>query len=276
MNPAGPLFFAYLALMGWLLQRRTQWLTRFGVFTTLLGALFLRYGVAVPFSDGVNPAVTGIGIKPERLLDYYIALVMVYAGIYAGVLLVDRAWRSAKPSQGGTVSSTRPLVVVAGLITAVVLVAWVIVPWTDFLKGVLSFLPGHTAATYHQHRVQYGEDTVYSKSAFAYLGSFIRYALAPVALWILFFHRKRSVVVHAMFWILFGLLFVIGVLSGQKLPALLLLVGFGFALMIQRGRPSILKLCARSTLAPNSTKSSPTRRANPRTAASGPAMTRRA
>jgi len=240
MNPAGPIFFAYLAAMLWLLHRRTQWLTRFGIFTTLLGALLLRYGLAVPFSDAVNPSFTGIAIKPERLLDFYIAVVMVYAGIYAGVLLVDFFWTDRQASTTGTASPTLFLSVVAGLITLVVLIAWVIIPWNDFTKGILSFLPGHTAATYREHRVLYGNDTLYSKSAIAYVGSFTRYALAPVALWILYFHRKRSTVLAAMFWILLGLLFVIGLLSGQKLPALLLMVGFAFAVLIERGRPSIL------------------------------------
>jgi hypothetical protein len=248
MNPVAPVFFLYLIVMGWLFQRRTQWVTRFGIFTTLLGALFVRYGVAVPFSDNVNPAVTHIAIKPERLVDYYVAVVMSYAGIYIGVCLLDFVWGTHKLARvrakfGGlrTVSPTWELALVAGLITAVVLAAWVVIPWKDFVNSIYSFVPGHTSAAYRQHRVQYGNDTTYLNSGFAYLGSFARFALAPVVLWILFFHRKRSRLLNVMFWLLLTTLFVIGFLSGQKLPEILLVGGFVVALLIQRGRPSLLE-----------------------------------
>jgi hypothetical protein len=248
MNPVGPAFFVYLAVMGWLFQRRTQWLTRFGIFTTLLGALFVRYGVAVPFSDNVNPAITHIAIKPERLADYYVAVVMSYAGIYVGVRLLDLLWGVHKLGRvratlGGirTESPIWALAIVAGLITAVVLLAWVVIPWSDFVNGIYSFVPGHTSVAYRQHRVQYGNDTTYLNSGFAYLGSFARFALAPVVLWILFFHRKRSTLLHVMFWFLFTALLVIGFLSGQKLPEILLIGGLVVALLIQRGGPSLLR-----------------------------------
>ena len=227
--------------MGWLLQRRTQWLTRFGVFTTLLGALFVRYGFAVPFSDDVNPTVTHTAIKPERLVDYYVAVAIVYVGIYIGVWVVDAVWRNRWFTDLTTTSSTWALATTAGLITGVVLLAWVVIPWADFINGIYSFLPGHTSLAYRQHRVQYGSDTTYLNSGFAYLGSFARFALAPVVLWVLFFHRKQSTLLNVMFWFLLTALFVIGFLSGQKLPEILLVAGFATALLIQRGRPSLLQ-----------------------------------
>jgi hypothetical protein len=226
--------------MAWLFQARTQWLTRFGVFTTLLGALFIRYGVAIPFSDGVNPEVTHTAISPERLADYYVAVVLAYFGIYVGLWVFDLIWTSRVPARMSTLTSTGLLAAVAGSITLVVLVAWVIVPWSDFINGAYALFPGHTAEAYRQHRVDYGALTTYSSSAFAYLGSFARFALAPVVLWILFFHRRRSRLLNAMFWQLLAILFVVGLFSGQKLPALLLVVGFAIATLIERRRPSIL------------------------------------
>jgi hypothetical protein len=206
VNPVAPAFFLYLVVMGWLFQRRTRWLTSFGIFTTLLGALFIRYGVAVPFSDNVNPAITHIAIKPERLGDYYVAVVMSYAGIYLGVCLLDlvlgvRTFDRMRARFGAvlTVSPTWALALVAGLVTAVVLVAWIIVPWSDFVNGIYSFVPGHTAVDYRQHRVQYGADTTYFNSGLAYVGSFARFALAPATLWILFFHRCWSSCLRSAF-----------------------------------------------------------------------------
>jgi hypothetical protein len=240
MNPIAPVFFVYLGIIAWLFQRRTQWLTRFGVFTVLLGGLFVSYGVAVPFSDGVNPTLTYIAISPERLADYYVAVFMAYAGIYLGMWALDVLRTGRERTQVGTVAATDVLAVGAALIIAIVFIAWIVIPWTDFVQGISSFLPGHSAADYRLHRIQYGAQTTNFGSAFGYIGSFTRFALAPVMLWILFFHRKRSRLLSAMFWLLFAILLVIGLLSGQKQPALLLIVGFAVALLIQRGRPSIL------------------------------------
>jgi hypothetical protein len=240
MNPIAPIFFMYLGIIAWLFQRRTQWLTHFGIFTVLLGALLLSYGVAVPFSDGVNPALTHIAISPDRLADYYVAISIAYAGIYLGIWTLDLLRTGRERAQVGTVAATGALAVVAAVIIAIVFIAWIVVPWTDFIDGVSSFLPGHSAADYRLHRVQYGAQTSNVGSAFGYIGSFTRLALAPVMLWILFFHRKRSRLLSAMFWLLLAILLVIGLISGQKQPALLLIVGFAVALLIQQGRPSIL------------------------------------
>jgi hypothetical protein len=240
MNPIAPVFFTYVAIMGWLFQRRTQWLTRFGVFTILLGGLFVSYGVAVPLSDGVNPALTHIAISPERLADYYVAVVMAYAGIYLGLWAYDVLRTGPDRTQVGTIAATGVLAAVAALIIAIVFIAWIVIPWTDFVQGISSFVPGHNAAGYRLHRVEYGAQTSNVSSVFGYVGSFTRFALAPVVLWILFFHRTRSRLLSAMFWLLLAMLLVIGLLSGQKQPALLLIVGVAVALLIKHGRPSIL------------------------------------
>ncbi len=240
MNPIAPAFFAYLVIMGWLFQRRTQWLTHFGVFTVLLGGLFVSYGIAVPFSDSVNPTLTYMAITPERLADYYVAVIVAYAGIYLGTLALDLLRTGRERTQVGTVAATNTLTVVAVVVVAIVSIAWIVLPWTDFVQGITALLPGHSAADYRLHRVEYGAQTTYFSSAFGYIGSFTRFALAPVVLWILFFHRKQSRLLGTMFWLLLPILLVIGLLSGQKQPAMLLIAGFAVALLIERGRPSIL------------------------------------
>lgn len=240
MNPVAPIFFGYLVFMAWLFQRKTQWLSRFGVFTVLLGGLFVTYGIAVPFNDDVNPTFTHIGISPERLADYYVAVVIAYAGIYLGIWALDLLRVTRQTTHEATTVSVDVLAVVAGIIIGIVVLAWIIVPWSDFWAGISSFVPGHSAADYSLHRAQYGADTTSVSSGFNYLGSITRFALAPAVLWILFFHRNRSRLFNAMFWLLLAILLVIGLLSGQKQPALLLIAGFAVALLIQRGRPSIL------------------------------------
>jgi hypothetical protein len=240
MNPIGPLFFLYLAVMAWLFERRTQWFSRFGVFTSLIGALLIRYGVAVPFSDGVNPAVTHIAISSSQLVEFYVSVVLAYAGIYAGVVLTDVSWRDRFVKGCRLRPSIRSLVAVAAVTFGIVVVAWVVLPWQDFANGIYSILPGHTAAAYRQHRIQYGADTSYSTSSFSYLGSFIRFAIAPAVLWVLFFYRRKSRIIPVLFAILFATLFLIGLLSGQKLPELLLLLGLVVAILVDRGLPSVV------------------------------------
>ncbi len=82
------LWFAFLVVMAVLFEKRTHWLSRFSIFTPLLGAMFVRYGIAVPFNDSVNDFLTGITISHEALVNYYAALVLAYLGIYFGVVFV--------------------------------------------------------------------------------------------------------------------------------------------------------------------------------------------
>jgi hypothetical protein len=98
---------------------------------------------------------------------------------------------------------------------------------------------GHTAAQYRAHRVAYGGLTYYANSALNYAGSFSRFALLPCALWVLWFHRAQSLAIRVLFWITLGLLGVIGLVSGQKTPALLLILGFMIALVLGAGAPRV-------------------------------------
>jgi hypothetical protein len=241
LNPVAPLWFAYLVGCGWLFQRWTGWLTRFGIFTTLLIALFIRYGVAIPFSDNVNPQYTGISIRDHQLIEYYVAVALVYAGILAGVWMVDRAWDRISPRFVGTSAQTLWLAFVSiGLLVLIVFV-WIILPWRDFVAGFQAIIPGsHSGADYRLHRGAYGTDTAYSNSIVNYVGSFARFALASTLVWVLYFHRRQSRLLAALFWAMFGVLGIIGVLSGQKMPALILGIGLVSAILIERGRPSVL------------------------------------
>jgi hypothetical protein len=235
------LWFVFLAVMAWLFERETKWISRFSIFTALLGALFVRFGVAVPFDDTVNYYHTHIAASQTDLVNYYVAVVIVYLGIYAGVLVVGRrlGWSGGTTSQPVPVDNRALLLAGVALLGLVALV-WIVLPWRFFASGLSALLSlHHTAAQARGQRVSYGDATHYSVSAINYIGSFARFALMPVMLWVLYFHRGFSRWIRAFFWASIALLAVIGFLSGQKLPTLLLLIGYGVARVIAAGRPTI-------------------------------------
>jgi hypothetical protein len=236
-------WFAFLVLMGYLFQRETRWITRFSIFTVLLVTMFVRYGIAVPFSDTINPISTHIAITQPQLNEYYVGVVLMYLGLFAGVLVVTRLSErlpTIDPKAPGSVDANA-VTVVAMLLIGLIALVWIVLPWDSFKGGISAILAHHSATDYRLHRVQYGGLTQYSVSALNYFGSFARFALFPAILWILWFHRW-FVRVRVLFWLALGLSVTIGVFSGQKLPALLVLLGFWFAYLIKRGRPNIFNL----------------------------------
>lgn len=237
-----PIWYLFLVAVGVYLERRTHWFSRFNIFTVFLVGMFVRYGVAVPFSDGVNPASgTHTPISTVQLLSFYGALILTYLGICAGVEIVHR-WGARFPKlnflPGPASADTRPLIGVAAVVMALVALVWVVLPWRDFLAGLLG--AGHLAQLAARlQRVTYGYATLYSNSALTYAGSFARFGLMPAVVWILYMHRTRSRIVHGLFW--FGLLMLalIGISSGQKTPELLLVIGFVVVRILVAGAPGI-------------------------------------
>jgi hypothetical protein len=241
-NIYAPLWYLFLIAVGVYLERRTHWFTRFNVFTVFLVGMFVRYGIAVPFSDGVLPSSsTHTPISQDQLLSFYGALIVTYLGIVVGVELVHRLRdRLPKPPFLASPPSaeTRALVVVAGVVMAIVGVVWILLPWRDFAAGLLQ--AGHLAQLAARlQRVTYGNATLYSNSAVDYVGSFARFAIMPAAVWVLYFHRAQSRVVHALFWVGLVMLALIGFASGQKTPELLLVIGFVVARLLIAGAPGI-------------------------------------
>lgn len=234
-------WFAFLALMGYLYERETKWVSRFSIFTVLMVTMLVRYGIAVPFSDTINPISTHISISQPQLNNYYAGVVLMYIGMLAGIVLVRRL-SDRLPAMDAKAPATvdiNALTIVAVLLIGLVALVWIVLPWDSFKGGVAAILAHHSATDYRLHRVQYGGLTQYSVSALNYFGSFARFALFPALLWILWFHRRQAFRIKALFWFALSLTVVIGVFSGQKLPALLVLLGFWFAWLLVRNRPNI-------------------------------------
>lgn len=222
--------------MGYLYQRQTRWATHFSLFTPFFVALFIRYGVAVPFSNDANPNITHVPISTGQLVEYYISLVITYLGLYVGIILAGTlGLRFASPWPAPREVMPGPLIAVAAFVLGVVVLVWIAIPWDDFYSAFTKILgSSHTAGEYREHRVLYGDLTHYSRSVVTYLGSFARFALAPTVLWVLFFHRRNRAV-FAIFAVMFSVLMLIGLASGQKQPEVLLFVGFIFAWLVRHG-----------------------------------------
>lgn len=239
-NAIAPLWLLFVVVAAVAFQTQTRWLTRFNIFTVFLGALIVRYGLFVPASDGINPASgSHTPITSTQLVEYYVAIVITYCGVFVGAYAVYHWLRlprflPARPEW----ADNRVLIGAAALTLGVVLLVWVVLPWRDFLVGLLQ--AGHMQQLAARlHRVTYGEATLYSKSGLNYVGSFARFAIMPVVLWTLYFHRSRSRMIHGLFWFGMVALAVIGFSSGQKYPELLLVVGFVIARLLLAGTPSI-------------------------------------
>lgn len=238
------LWFAFLVIAAFIFEKQTRWFTRFGIFTTLLGAMFILYGIAIPFSDNVNATVTHLPISSHDLANYYLAVMLAYLGIMAGILIVRGGLLSRFAGltriRAGTVVDPNALLVVGLALVALIVLVWVILPWDTFQGGLSAiFSLGHSEASYRQHRVDYGSATRYAASVINYLGSFARFALMPAVIWVLWFHRRFSRRVTLLFWGSLGLLLGIGLFSGQKAAVAIFLVGFVFAWLIKKGQPSI-------------------------------------
>jgi oligosaccharide repeat unit polymerase len=118
-----------------------------------------------------------------------------------------------------------------------VVVVWVVRPWGEFVGAYTGIIAaGHTAVDYRAHRLAYGALTLPSTSLLNYAGTIARFGLLPAVLWILWFQRKQHRANLVLFWLAFSLLAVIGFVSGEKGPALLLLLGFVIAFLL---RPNV-------------------------------------
>ena len=248
MNQLWPLWFAFLVAMAYLFERETQWFSRFNVFTVFVVGMLLRYGIAVPFSDGVNARFTGISLTQSQLVEYYVAVALAWIVVLATIFTARRILSRpvvarfielrAACRPGWTASSAA--VAVALALTALVAVVWILIPWGLFSQAFDKILAvGHTAAVYNQHRIDYGKATVYAASALNYAGSFTRFALMPAVVLILFLQRSRSMGVKIALGAAVLVLALVGLSSGQKQPALLLILSFVAVWVVANGSKSI-------------------------------------
>jgi oligosaccharide repeat unit polymerase len=231
------LWIVFVVGVAVVLELRTRWISRFSIYTALIAPFMIRYGPLVPLADDVNPQVTGVAIDPTAMNNYYLGLAVMYVALTAGIFLVTSLPGRGEPVEPRRSEANHGLLHVLAILTiAALALVWVVLPWQDFVEGFGAiFSPDRTGALYRLHRTVYGSTTEYSTSALNYLGNFVRFAVAPVVLWILYADggSRRS---RRLAWILLGLLGMIGLLSGQKLPAIVLLLGFWIAVRVRDDR----------------------------------------
>lgn len=243
---AALLWYVFIGLVLWAFQRTTRCLTCLNIFTLFLAFLALRHGITVPFDENVNAAFTNYPVSSIALRRFYIALVVMYLAVLAGALVTRYLLRtpvecdfetgSASRVEYLPVGLNRPLFWLMAIAACVILLAvWIRLP-LDLVQWARQ---GLSAEVYRAWRDAYGQLTLYSASALNYLGAVLRFGLLPALIFVFFCLRHRGLAYRLFFWLTLGLGLGIGLLSGQKSPALYLLLGLGVTAWLASGQSSI-------------------------------------
>ncbi len=228
MSLHGALWYLYLALIVLAFQQTTRFLTKFSVFSIFLGSLLLRYGITVPFDDDVNEIWTNFPIDDTAITNYYISLYCMYGFILLGAVLALWVYprRPAEGPKQTNHGSHLPLFALAALLIGITVVGWIVVPWANLYANLAGILTASfDAAAYRQGRVAYGSITSYDQSGLSYVASVARFALMPFAMWMLYFCRREPIG-RLLFLVAAATMLAVGLGSGQKMPALLVIIGY--------------------------------------------------
>jgi hypothetical protein len=235
-------WYAFLFSVLWVFQRLTRWSTSLSIFSLFLGFLIMRHGITVPFDHTVNQWFAGIDISPAAYRRYYTSLVLMWLCLLAGTWLA-RAWlgrAELNPRKfSREMAADRLATGVSPLFIPVLVgcIAMVMIYQLHFDTNLWLLLSGHlTGAQYRAMRDLYGESTHYSLGAGYRVASIIRFGVVPMFLYTLYFARGRGMPAKTLFAVVLAIALLVGLASGQKSPAIFLLIGLGLAAYYRRGR----------------------------------------
>jgi hypothetical protein len=237
---AGLAWYVFLAVVLAVLQRYTRFLTELNIFTLFFGFLIMRHGLTVPFDDEVNQWFAGISVTPEAIFRYHLSLYLMWTSITVGIVAAVSVLGYARTAPVPRVSQASPLpsgmnkLFVPALVVSLVIL---FIYQVRFNAAFWRFITGRlTPDEFRAMRIGIGLSTHYSIN-FAYrLSSIIRYGILPLFIYSLFFMRSRGTAWRLLFWVTFGMGMFLGISSGQKMPAITLLIGIGIAVCYGRGR----------------------------------------
>ena len=237
----GILWYAYLLLVVVCLQRLTHLFTELSLFTVVFGFFLLRYGITVPFDNDVNFTFTGIEMSQVALARFYKSLVVMYAflvlGIFVGRIGLGSGItniRRFRAEMGYSLHSGfgAGKMVCFAILTIVLIIFFQInseVSVWDLLSGKVD------AIQYRQNREASGMATHFSLGPAYRLASIARIGLLPMFVATLFLVRNKGLIWKWMFWGMTALGMVAGLLSGQKTPAIFLILAVALAMYLRRG-----------------------------------------
>lgn len=236
-------WYIFLAFFVWAIQRMTRCFTRLNIFTLFSVFLLLRHGITVPFDERVNPERWAIPLSPYTLPRFYLALALMYlmllVGIYAGRKLFGAAQLSPEKFRTEMRARRLPHGINPPVFIAVVLIAVAVVithSWgsgislTDLFSGELS------ALDYRAARDDFGLATNYTGGPLLRLAAIARFGAFPLLIGTLFFLMDYGWFWRGLFATVLGVGMNTGLLSGQKSPAVYLLLGVAVAFYLRRGR----------------------------------------
>ncbi len=236
-------WYVFLICVLWAFQHLTRCFTYLNVFSLFVLFLVIRYGITVPFDNDVNWWFARISISNEALVRFYVSLVMMYLFLLIGISLGIHLFGNADIEPETFHTEMRKKLLPAGINWALFLpvltigVGLVVVyhlrstySLTDLLSGALS------ASDYRMGRIEYGSEILYSNSWALRLASISRFGLFPLFIFTLYFLKERHTAWYGLFIFVLVVGIVAGLLSGQKSPALLLMIGLGLAILLRKGQ----------------------------------------
>jgi oligosaccharide repeat unit polymerase len=235
-------WYVFLAGVLWALQRLTRCLSQLNIFSLCVGFFVLRHGITVPFDHTVNQWYAGIDISPLALQRFYASLVLMWLCLLIGVWLgrrlfghglldveVFRREMTSQPLPSGMSIPLFLVVLAAGL-------GLVIYYQLRFEVSLVQLVSGHlTALDYRAMRDNYGTATHYTLSIGQRVANIVRFGLFPLFICTLYFMSKRGPLWRSLFGLVLGVGITVGLLSGQKGAAVVLLVGVLVAVYLRHG-----------------------------------------
>ena len=237
-------WYLFLVVALWGFQRLTRCFTQLNIFTICIGFLLLRHGVTVPFDDAVNQWYANIYLSGHTLRRFYTALVIMWLCLLAGVWVGRRCFGSGvlnpKAFHKEVTSGPLPTGMNVPLFLAFVAGGVGLITFYQLLSSQVSFvqlLSGQLTSTdYREMRDTFGEATHYTVSVGQRLASIVRFGLLPFFIATLYFLSRRGLVWRAMFLFVLGLGLAVGLLSGQKTAAVILIADVALAVYLRRGQ----------------------------------------
>jgi hypothetical protein len=189
----------------------------------------------------VNQWFAGIDISPQAFQRYYISLVLMWLCLFAGVWFA-RAFLGRADLDPQTfrceMEKKRLPAGVNGLFLPVLVIGVALVAAFDirFDTSLARLLSGQLSADqYREMRDVYGQSTNYSIGIGYRLASIVRFGLFPMFTYTLYYLYNKGFVYKALFIYVLSLGLFLGLISGQKSPAIFIAIGLAIAIYYRRG-----------------------------------------
>jgi hypothetical protein len=229
MGMSAILWYLFLGMIIYLLQKNTKCFSSWNTFTLFVGFTLLHHGIYVPFS--LSCPTAGFIAPNHTSIMFIINLTTMYVFIILGVKFINLTYtfNPYNIDTGIKVSGNgyNPLSIWPVVIISTILLLYTLSAAT--IKMDLSNFVFRTSSRqeYQQARILFGESTSYSRGLAFYFVGIASFALFPLLIFLFYFvknYRNRFIYTASFFVLLFLLLYRY-IVSGQKSTSLMILIG---------------------------------------------------